>query len=110
MKRLRILYDGDCPFCANYVGLMRLREEYAVDLINAREDRVSADSCGLDLNEGMVVDLEGEVLHGARAVALLSRLSRRPGLLSSDRVAEAVYPWMRIGRALTLMALGRKPL
>lgn len=110
MKKLRIIYDGDCPFCSNYVGLMRLRDSYSVELLNARQDRKTADSYGLDLNEGMIVDLEGEVFHGSRAVALLSRLSKGPGLLSSDRVAALLYPWMRRGRALTLKVLGRKPL
>ncbi len=110
MKQLRIVYDGDCPFCANYVGLMRLRETYSVELVNAREDRALADSYGLDLNEGMIVDVEGRVLHGSRAVAFLSRVSRWPGLLRSDKVAAALYPWMRLGRTVTLKILGRKPL
>ncbi|MEM6482848.1 MAG: DCC1-like thiol-disulfide oxidoreductase family protein [Pseudomonadota bacterium] len=110
MKQLRIIYDGDCPFCANYVGLMRLRENYTVELVNAREDRAIADSYRLNLNEGMIVDVEGDVLHGARAVAFLSRSSRWPRLLSSDKVAATLYPLMRLGRALTLKILGRDPL
>ncbi|MEM6941316.1 MAG: DCC1-like thiol-disulfide oxidoreductase family protein [Pseudomonadota bacterium] len=110
MKALRIIYDGDCPFCASYVGFMRLREAYAVELVDARAEPATANSYGLDLNEGMIVDLEGEVFHGPRAVALLSRLSRGPGFLKSDRVADAIYPWMRGGRAIALKILGRKPL
>lgn len=110
MTPLRIVYDGDCPFCANYVGLLRLREGHEVLLIDAREQKVVAESYGLDLNEGMIVDLDGDVYHGAAAVALLSRLSRRPGLLSSDRAAAVVYPWMRFGRAIVLRMLRRSPL
>ena len=110
MTPLRIVYDGECPFCANYVALLRLRDDHAVELIDARADRITANSYNLDLNEGMVVDLGGEIFHGANAVALLSRLSRRQGVLSSDRIANAVYPLMRFGRAITLKVLGRKPL
>jgi len=110
MTPLRIVYDGECPFCANYVGLLRLREDHAVELVDARADRIKANRYGLNLNEGMIVDLDGEIFHGAKAVALLSRLSRRPGILSSDRIANAVYPLMRRGRAITLRVLGRKPL
>lgn len=110
MTPLRIVYDGECPFCASYVALMRLRENYAVELIDARTHPTPARAYGLDLNAGMIVDLDGEVHHGASAVTLLSRLSRRPGPLSSARVARWLYPWMRRGRAITLRLLGRQPL
>jgi hypothetical protein len=64
----------------------------------------------VDLNEGMVVDLDGEVFHGAAAVSVLSRLSRRPGPLASEHFSRAVYPILRFGRNLTLRVLGRRPL
>ncbi len=107
---LRIVYDGECPFCARYVALMRLREGHAVRLIDARREPELAASYGLDLNAGMIADLDGAVHHGAAAVALLSRLSRRPGPLASDRLARAVYPLMRAGRGLALKLLGRRPI
>jgi predicted DCC family thiol-disulfide oxidoreductase YuxK len=110
MKPLRIVYDGECPFCASYVSLLRLRERYAVRLIDARTEPEPARAYGLDLNEGMIVDLDGDVFHGARAVAVLSRLSKGWAVLGSDRVADAVYPWLRRGRNLALRLLGRKPL
>ncbi|HSP24134.1 MAG TPA: DCC1-like thiol-disulfide oxidoreductase family protein [Saliniramus sp.] len=108
MASLRIVYDGDCPFCSRYVALMRLRERHKVELVDARREPEKAQAYGLDLNEGMIVDLDGAVHHGARAVALLSRLSRRPGPLASDRLAALAYPVMRAGRNLTLRLLGRK--
>ncbi len=110
MSRLRIVYDGDCPFCASYVTLLRLRERHEVELIDARRDRAQAEAYGLDLNAGMIADLDGEVHHGARAMALLSRLSRGPRLLGSEAVAERVYPWLRGGRAVALKLLGRAPI
>ena len=34
-----IVYDGECPFCTQYVKLMRLRETVGiVKPLNARED------------------------------------------------------------------------
>ncbi|MFT5932039.1 MAG: putative DCC family thiol-disulfide oxidoreductase YuxK, partial [Hyphomonas sp.] len=34
-----IVYDGDCPFCSEYVKLLRLRDAIGpVSLVNARED------------------------------------------------------------------------
>jgi predicted DCC family thiol-disulfide oxidoreductase YuxK len=110
MSRLTIVYDGECPFCASYVTLLRLREQHEVELVDARRDRARATSYGLDLNAGMIADLDGEVFHGAPAMALLSRLSRGPRLMGSEAVAERVYPSLRGGRALALRLLGRKPL
>jgi predicted DCC family thiol-disulfide oxidoreductase YuxK len=107
MASLRIVYDGDCPFCRNYVALLRLRERHDVRLVDARREPALAAQYGLDLNEGMIVDMDGKVHHGARAVSLLSHLSGRFGLLRSERVASAVYPLLRFGRNVTLKLLGR---
>jgi predicted DCC family thiol-disulfide oxidoreductase YuxK len=110
MPRLRIVYDGDCPFCSRYVELVRLKERLEVELIDARQHPQAAAIYGLDLNEGMIADLDGAVHHGADAVCLLSRLSERPGPMARRRVAQAVYPLLRLGRRMTLRVLGRKPL
>ena len=110
MSTLRIIYDGDCPFCRSYVALLRLRDRYDVQLVDARKERAAAAEYGLDLNEGMIVDLDGQVHHGARAVSLLSRLSKTTGPLRFEWVAALVYPVLRLGRGITLKALGRKPL
>ncbi len=107
MAYLHIVYDGDCPFCSSYIKLLRLREQFDVRLVDARREPEFAAQYGLDLNEGMVVDMNGEVHHGARAVALLSRLSSRINPLRSDRVADAVYPFLRFGRNVALKVLGR---
>jgi predicted DCC family thiol-disulfide oxidoreductase YuxK len=110
MRRLRIVYDGDCPFCRRYVARLRLPDGFDVDLVDARRAPEAARSYGLDLNEGMIADLEGEVHHGADAVSLLARLSERPGPLARRGVARALYPLMRLGRHMTLRLLGRKPI
>jgi predicted DCC family thiol-disulfide oxidoreductase YuxK len=110
MATLRIIYDGDCPFCSSYVALLRLREQYDVRLVDARKEPALAAQYGLDLNEGMIVDLDGKVHHGARAVSLLSRLSGTISPLRSERVARAVYPLFRFGRNVALKVLGRRPI
>jgi predicted DCC family thiol-disulfide oxidoreductase YuxK len=107
---LRVVYDGQCPFCSRYVELVRLKQQYDVELVDARQNPDTAENYGLDLNEGMIADLDGKVHHGADAVWLLSMLSERPGLLSRRRIAKALYPWLRRGRRLTLRILGREPI
>lgn len=108
MAILRIVYDGDCPFCSGYVALLRLREKYDVRLVDARKDPASAARYGLNLNEGMIVDLDGKVHHGARAMSLLARLSGTISPLRSERIASAVYPLFRFGRNVALKMLGRR--
>ncbi len=110
MQLLTIVYDGQCPFCSGYVQLVRLRERVSVVLVDARREPERAAAYGLDLNAGMIADLDGAVHHGAAAVSLLSRLSRRPGPLAWAPLSRAVYPILRLGRQAALKVLGRKPL
>lgn len=118
---LEIIYDGECPFCARYVALVRLRETVGpVALIDARsgDPRVSElQNAGHDLDEEMIVRWRGEVYSGAAAVSLLTRLSRgglmrqlmRP-LFSSPRIAGPAYRALATGRRATLRLLGRPPI
>lgn len=117
---LVIVYDGECPFCSAYVKMLRLREAAGpVTLVSARSDdpRVGElKAAGYDLDAGMVVLHRGEVLHGDRAMTLLSVLSRPNGPLSaamkfafrSRRAAAVLYPVLGLGRRATLAALGRR--
>ena len=117
--RLRVVYDGDCPFCTRYTALVTLREAFEVSLVDTRAEPEVAQAYaarGYDVNEGMIVELEGSVHFGADAVCLLSELSDGIGLgnrllsalLRNRRFAHAVYPALRLGRAATLAALGRR--
>jgi predicted DCC family thiol-disulfide oxidoreductase YuxK len=120
---ITVIYDGDCPFCASYVSMMRLRETVGrVDLVNARDDdpRVrEVQAAGYDLDEGMVVLWRGEVHFGDGAVHLLATLSgESKGLFNRvqrsvfrDRQRAArVYPVLAAGRRLFLRLVGRAPL
>lgn len=115
-----IIYDGECIFCQNYVRFVRLREAVGpVELLDARSDDPRIRRYwneGYDLNQGMIFVHRGLVLHGADAVHALAGLSspstllnRINGALFSNRfVARAVYPLLRLGRRLTLLARGRR--
>ncbi len=116
---LTIVYDGGCPFCSRYVRLLRLRENFDIALIDARTvpDRVAAYAHqGIKIDEGLVVEVGGVLHYGANAVCLLSALSTRAGawnwifasLFRHRSVALLFYPAMRLGRRVTLAALGRR--
>ncbi|MDP5307439.1 DCC1-like thiol-disulfide oxidoreductase family protein [Paracoccus spongiarum] len=121
-KGITIIYDGQCPFCASYVAMMRLRETVGpVALLDARggDPRVAAAlRSGLDLDAGMVAIWQGRQFHGPEAVHLLAVLSGPAGLLNglqrrlflSPRRAARVYPLLARGRRLFLRLSGRPPI
>ncbi|GGL71743.1 thiol-disulfide oxidoreductase DCC family protein [Wenxinia marina] len=115
-----IVYDGECVFCQNYVRFVRLRETVGpIELIDARsgDHRVRAfQRQGYDLNEGMLFVHNGTVHHGADAVHKMALLSSSSGLanrmnqvvLSNGTLARLIYPVLKAGRRITLLARGRR--
>ncbi len=117
---LTVIYDGECPFCSNYVRLYRLRQLVGqVRLVDARgNDPVLArvHAARLDLDEGMAVLWQGRTYHGTEALHMLALLGSESGafnranrwLFSRPWLGRRLYPWMVAGRKLTLRLLGRK--
>ncbi|MEM6634443.1 MAG: DCC1-like thiol-disulfide oxidoreductase family protein [Pseudomonadota bacterium] len=119
---ISIVYDGECPFCANYVAMSRLRDSVGpVRLVNAREPsdevtRLQAE--GYDLNEGMAIIEGTRVYHGAACLARIAALSTASGafnrlnswLFRSPRVASMLYPFLRAGRNATIWIRGQRPI
>lgn len=117
-----LLYDGECPFCSAYVKLVRLRETVGpIAILDARTHPQAVEEArgqGLDVDEGMVLKLDGRYHHGADCMTVLSALttpspafSRLNRLLfRSPSVARRLYPVLRAGRNATLALLGRRRL
>jgi predicted DCC family thiol-disulfide oxidoreductase YuxK len=116
-----VIYDGDCPFCSAYVRLLRLQRTIGrIVLIDARKHSqlVPAEAHQFDLDEGMLLVLDGRYYHGADAINRLALLTGPSGaankilylIFKRPRVARLIYPFMRAGRNLTLRLLGRTKL
>lgn len=114
-----VVYDGECPFCASYVTMLRLREVAGnVDLVDARSDApVAVWARGrFDLDEGMAVRLHGAWHTGGDAVQALALLTGPSNVLNRLHyaifrhrgVSRFLYPGLRAGRNLALRLLGRK--
>jgi predicted DCC family thiol-disulfide oxidoreductase YuxK len=121
--KMSIVYDGQCPFCSNYVRLFDLRKKVGVvELVDARKNSPMAQTLaglGYDLNEGMAVIYCDKIYYGPEAVIFLSSMStdqrrwtaRFLGILLRNRDRAAViYPFMKACRRITLALLGRPPL
>ena len=116
---IRIIYDGDCPFCQAYVKMLRLKEQYRVELIDARGEHAilpEIKSQGYDLDDGMVVEINGRFFHGDEAMTRMALMTTKSGVLrrltkwtfTSERRSRYLYPILRGGRNMTLKLLGHK--
>lgn len=116
---IQIVYDGDCPFCANYIRFTRLRRAAGeVELIDARSAHpilAEITRAGLDLDEGMVMKQDGRLYHGDEVVHRLSLMTTGSGpfnalvsaVFASPARSRALYPFLRAGRNAALALLGR---
>ena len=114
-----LLYDGECPFCSFYVAKSRFeaRAGRPLTLIDGRGApglvaRLRRE--GFDLEQGMILALDGQRYHGAAAMTALKAMSAGPGrfnaiarwFASSPARVRAAYPWLRRLRRAALLAKG----
>jgi len=114
-----IVYDGECPFCSRYVAMVRLRDSLGrVELVDARKGGPLVDevlAAGLDLNEGMVLKLDGRFYHGDACIHMLALLSTpstrfnrlNAAVFRSPTASRLLYPVLRARRNAVLRLLGR---
>jgi len=117
-----LLYDGECPFCSAYVGMVRLQDAVGkVRLVDAREggpELAEVRAAGLDIDEGMVLKYDGVLHHGDECIHVLSLMTTSSGAFNrlnawvfrSRRRSRLLYPVLRSGRNAALSLLGRKPI
>ena len=117
LPELLLVYDGECPACDNYVGMVRLRESVGeLVLVDAREDsliRREITDAGLDIDEGMVLKTDGQLYYGSDAIHALALMSSRSGVFNrlnywvfrSPRMARILYPILKAGRGVLLKVL-----
>ena len=119
IAHLILIYDGDCPFCSRYVKHVRLRDIVGrLEYVNARDGGpvvAEAVGKGFDLNEGMLVIMDGVYHHGADAVWALGLLSSpvsafnrlNARMFRSRTISRFLYPALRFGRNMTIRLLGK---
>jgi predicted DCC family thiol-disulfide oxidoreductase YuxK len=118
---LVVVYDGECPFCTQFVKLQKIRQSAGqVTLNDARNfmsDVEAARQAGLDLDQGMLVFWKGNVYEGGDAINILALLGSERGFpvvwrvfFHNAAVSRFLYPALRKGRNLALRLMGRKKL
>jgi predicted DCC family thiol-disulfide oxidoreductase YuxK len=118
-----LLYDGECPACSAYVAISRLRQLYPdLRIVSARtEPELVAElrRKGFEINDGMVLSLDGKIHYAAEATRMIAILGRNSpsrwrrtalGMIGTAPWARPLYPWLNRGRLLLLRTLGRRPI
>ena len=115
-----LLYDGECVYCRTYVRKSRFRTPAGERLrvIDGRVapalvDELRRDGCNLE--DGMILVVEGRRYQGADAMTVLGSLAVEHGWVnmltrwvgSSPERAGFFYPWFRRLRQVTLWVTGR---
>lgn len=109
---LDIYYDGQCPFCRNYVHVLELKKHYTVQIHNAREAKEKMKEFllkGYDINEGMIVCVnETAVYHGAQAVTFLNKCTTKKAFIYETKLFKYVgYPCLKVLRKCILFIGGK---
>jgi predicted DCC family thiol-disulfide oxidoreductase YuxK len=115
-----LLYDGDCPACSAYVAMARLRQFYPnLRIVSARtEPELVAylRARGYEINDGMVLSLDGKIYYAADATRMIATLGRDSssrwrraalGIIGTAPWSRPLYSWLNRGRLLILRILGR---
>ena len=117
---LLLVYDKQCPLCDSYCRWTRIRDSVGeLRLIDARNEsdimaQITAE--GLDIDQGMVLKMDGVLYYGTDAIYTLALISSRSSFFNrvnyhifrSKRLTRLLYPFLRFCRKILLRCLGVK--
>ena len=118
-KEILLVYDNECPACRYYSHMLRIRESVGqLRLVDARESSEVMEeisTAGLDIDQGMVLKMGGQLYVGADAIHMLSLIGSPSGIFNrinywafrSRAVAKVLYPILKLIRVLLLKLMGK---
>ena len=114
-----LVYDQECPACNSYCQFVRIREDVGdLKIVDARENSEVRDEItemGLDIDQGMVLKMGGQIYYGADAIHAIALISSKSGIFNranywifkSKSLSAILYPILRTCRNLLLKILGK---
>jgi len=118
-EEIFLVYDKECPACDNYCQVVRIRKSIGkLTIVDARQDsQVMAEltAAGLDIDQGMVLKMGGQLYYGSDAIHALALISSRSGIFNrlnywmfkSKSISHVLYPLLRFMRNSLLKLLGK---
>jgi len=106
-EEILLVYDRECPACNNYCQVIRIREDVGeLKIVDARENSEVRDEItemGLDIDQGMVLKMGGQIYYGADAIHTLALISSKSGIFNranywifkSKSLSAILYPILR---------------
>lgn len=118
-EEVLLVYDKECPACNNYCQVVRIRESIGrLKIIDAREESDILKEItvkGLDIDQGMVLKIGGQIYYGPDAIHMLALISRKSDLFNrinywifkSNKLSHVIYPLLKFYRNVLLKILGK---
>lgn len=117
---IKVVYDGQCPFCRWYVDSLAGDDRALVkeDARCSPQLVEQLQSAAIDINQGITLLKGGQIFQGAEALTLLARhhagsvflKSIHHRLLYYRLVSVLLYPFLRLLRNGYLKVMGQKPI
>ncbi len=118
-EEILLVYDRECPACNAYCQVVNIRESVGeLRIVDARENSQIMEEItaqGLDIDQGMVLKMGGQLYYGADAIHALALIGSRSGIFNrmnywmfkSRTASSLLYPILRFFRNLLLKILGK---
>ena len=118
-EEILLVYDKECPACNSYCQVLRIREDVGdLGIVDARENSEvlkEITSKELDIDQGMVLKMGGELYYGSDAIHALALIGSRSGIFNrfnywmfkSKTISRLLYPVLRFCRNRLLKLLGK---
>ena len=116
-EQIFLVYDGECPACNAYCQMVNIRASVGdLCIVDARENGAIMEeitSQGLDIDQGMVLKMGGQLYYGAHAIHALALIGSRFGIFNrlnywmfkSKAASSVLYPMLKCCRNLLLKLL-----
>ncbi len=118
-EEILLVYDKQCPACDNYCQRVSIKRSLgSLQIIDARQPSdvlAEITAQGLDIDQGMVLKVNGQLHYGTDAMQTLALMSSRTGIFNrlnywvfrSAIASRLLYPLLKVCRSLLLKSLGR---
>lgn len=111
IKRIIIVYDGECAICRRFRSFVDLRQKVTIiryDMSTNLEIVAHYHNMWYTIDQGIIIDIDGVVYHAAMALTILDTLVavpywRQKVLLSHVRrawIAKTIYPVLLFTRKI----------